>query len=142
MLDTTYVLPLARIGVDTDLLMAVVENKTSVKLSELTISLISLFELQAKAAKLRIPAKFVNESIRSIVDNFTVRPFSDPRVMNLSFELRRQIADYIDCIIIATAAAQREALVTEDSRIWKNRESIHEKYGVQVLRYQDVLTAG
>ncbi len=111
------------------------------KLGELTVSLISLFELQAKAAKLRIPAKFVNESIRAIVDNFTVRPFSDPRVVNLSFELRRQIADYIDCIIVATAAAQREALVTEDSRIWKKRESIHEKYGVEVLRYQDVLAA-
>ncbi len=27
-LDTTYVLPLARIGVDADLLMAVVENKS------------------------------------------------------------------------------------------------------------------
>lgn len=56
-IDTTYLLPLARIGVETDLLRAVVEGRVrrDVSLRNLKVNLISLFELQAKAAKLGVP---------------------------------------------------------------------------------------
>jgi PIN domain nuclease of toxin-antitoxin system len=101
--------------------------------------LISIFELQAKAAKIRIPARFVNESIRTMAENLTIMPFSDPKVVELSFELRGIIADCIDCIIVATAAALRESLVTEDSMIWSMRRSSQEKYGVSISRYRDML---
>ena len=138
-LDTTYILPRARIGVDADLLLAIAEKRTKLKLNEITLSLISIFELQAKAAKLRIPARFVNESIRTVAENLTIMPFSDPKVVEFSFELRGIIADYIDCIIVATAVALREGLVTEDSRIWSMRRSIQEKYGVSISRYRDML---
>jgi predicted nucleic acid-binding protein len=138
-LDTTYILPLARIGVDTDLLLAIAEERTNLKLDEITLSLISVFELQTKAAKLGIPARFVNESIRTMADNLTLTPFSDPKVVELSIELRSTMSDYIDCIIVATAAALREDLVTEDSRIWSRRKSIQQKYGVSIFRYRDVL---
>jgi predicted nucleic acid-binding protein len=138
-LDTTYILPLARIGVDTDLLLAIAEERTNLKLDEITLSLISVFELQAKATKLGIPARFVNESIRTMADNLTLTPFSDPKVVELSIELRSTMSDYIDCIIVATAAALREDLVTEDSRIWSRRKSIQQKYGVSIFRYRDVL---
>ncbi len=138
-LDTTYILPLARIGVDTDLLLAIAEERTNLKLDEITLSLISVFELQAKVTKLGIPARFVNESIRTMADNLTLTPFSDPKVVELSIELRSTMSDYIDCIIVATAAALREDLVTEDSRIWSRRKSIQQKYGVSIFRYRDVL---
>jgi predicted nucleic acid-binding protein len=138
-IDTTYLLPLAKIGVDTDLLRVVAEGKTTLEMDEFAVSLISLFELQAKAVRLGIPASAVNESIQSIVESFTLVSFSEPRVVDLSFELRREIDDYVDCIIVATAAAKREGLVTEDSRIWKKRRLIFERYGVQVSRYRDVL---
>jgi len=42
--DTTYLLPLAGIGVDVDLLGAVVEGRARLSLDEVSVSLISLFE--------------------------------------------------------------------------------------------------
>ncbi len=44
-LDSNYLLPLAGIDVSTDLLMAVVENRARIKLEEIGVSLISIFEL-------------------------------------------------------------------------------------------------
>jgi len=138
-LDTTYILPLARIGVDTDVLLAIAEKRAPLKLDEMSVSLISIFELQAKAAKLRIPAEVVSQSIQTILDSFEVYSFSDPKVIELSFALRRQMNDYVDCVIVATAVAQRESLMSEDSRIWKERKSLLTKYGLNVSRYRDVL---
>jgi len=51
-IDTTYILPLAGIGVKAYLLRAAAEGSARVSLNELKLSMISLFELQAKAAKL------------------------------------------------------------------------------------------
>jgi hypothetical protein len=52
-IDTTYLLPLIGIAIDTDLLKAIVEKRTrmSIGLDELRINSISLFELQAVGAK-------------------------------------------------------------------------------------------
>ena len=58
-LDTTYLLPLAGIGVDVDLLRSIVEGRVPLDLGDVKVSLISLFELQAKAAKLDIPVERV-----------------------------------------------------------------------------------
>lgn len=140
-LDTTYVLPLAKIGIDTDVLLAVAEKRTSLKLDEITVSLISIFELQAKAAKLRVPADVVSQSIEAILENFEVTPFSDPGVVELSFALRGRMNDYIDCVIVATAIQRQEGLMSEDSEIWRERKFLHEKYNLQVFRYRDVLQA-
>lgn len=138
-IDTTYLLPLARVGVDTDLLLAVAEKKTRVEIDEIGVSLISLFELQAKAAKLRVPSEVVNNSIRAVLGNFLVFPFTDSRVVELSFQLREEIADYIDCLIVATAAARKQDLISEDSRIWRVRRLLHDKYGLNVHRYRDIV---
>ena len=64
--DTTYLLPLARIGVDTDLLKAIAEGKTELKLEDLTVNLISTLELQAKAVKMNIPAEYATEAVKTI----------------------------------------------------------------------------
>jgi predicted nucleic acid-binding protein len=138
-IDTTYLLPLAQIRVDADLLVAVAEERSSLRMSEMGISLISLFELQAKAAKLRVPSNAVDKSIKSILETFTIVPFTDSDVVEASFGLRKEMTDYIDCVIAGTAASRGEDLVSEDSKIWKARSSLHEKYGIEVLRYRDVV---
>ncbi len=138
-LDTTYLLPLAKIDVDTDLLKAITERKVDVGLSEIIINLISVFELQAKAASLSLPFELVAESVEAIFTTFRVEPFHTDRTLQLSFELRRLIPDYIDCIILATAAALKEDLVTEDSRIVRRRKMLQEKCRIKIFRYQELL---
>jgi predicted nucleic acid-binding protein len=138
-IDTTYLLPLARIDVEADLLRAVAEKKTTFRMGDIGVSLLSLFELQAKAAKLGIAADIADRATRVILETFTVVPFSDSKVVRLSFDLRKEMSDYVDCVIVATAAARRDDLVTEDSRIWTMRDSLHDRYGIEVLRYKDVI---
>ncbi len=78
-LDTSYILPLAKIGIDTDVLLAMAEKRSTLRFDKVTVSLISLFELQAKAAKLRVPAQAVNDSVEAILDNFEVFLSQTPR---------------------------------------------------------------
>jgi predicted nucleic acid-binding protein len=137
-LDTTYLLPLAKIGIDTDVLLGIAEKKTRLRMNEIGISLISIFELQAKAAKLRVPAATVNGSIRAILENFQIVPFLEAKVVEISFSLRELIADYIDCVIVATAIGRRDTLATEDSRIWRVRDELHRMHGLNVHRYRDL----
>lgn len=137
--DTTYLLPLARIEVETDLLAAIVDGRVDLRLSELGVSEISLFELQAKAAKLGVPADVVSGAIDFIVRNLRVVPFYQRDVISVSFELRRRLRDYIDCVIVATAVVSGEDLVTEDSRIHALRSFIESEYGIRVLRYSDLV---
>ena len=56
-IDTTYLLPLIGVDVRTDLLRAIAEGRTRrrIHFGELRVSLISIFELQAKALKLDVP---------------------------------------------------------------------------------------
>jgi predicted nucleic acid-binding protein len=138
-LDTTYILPLAQISIDTDILLAEAEDRTSLRLDKMSISSISIFELQTKAAKLQIPATLVSTALEAIQENFEIVPFSDPKVIEQSFELRDRIPDYIDCLIVATAAVRNEELASEDSRIWKERKALWDNYGVKVSRYRDLV---
>lgn len=50
-----YFLPLFDVGVKFDLLKAITEGRASIGFSEIKLSLISIFELQAKTSKLNIP---------------------------------------------------------------------------------------
>jgi PIN domain nuclease of toxin-antitoxin system len=140
-IDTTYLLPLARIEIDTDLLKAVAEKKISLSLSQISVSLISLFELQAKAASESVPSKYVNEGIEAVVKAFKVEPFHSERVVEISFNLMKTIRDYIDCVVTATAASLKEDLVTEDSKILDRRVMLEERYGIRVRRLADMLRA-
>ncbi len=140
-IDTTYLLPLARIGVETDLLRAVVEGRVGrgVSLQDLKVSLISIFELQAKAAKLGIPPRDVAEAVNVILRSFQVIPFYKAEVIEAAQKLRRVLTDYIDCVIAATAIALRENLATEDQDILAHREELEEKYGIRIFNYQNLL---
>lgn len=135
-IDTTYLLPLSRISIDTDLLRAIAENKIAVVgLEDLGVSSISIFEIQAKAAKLKIKPEYVSEAVSSISDNFRVEPFYAPTIIESSFELKSIFSDYIDCIIVGTAVSLKEDLITEDSKILDRKDILHDKFGVNVSSY-------
>jgi len=137
-IDTTYLLPLARIGVDTDLLKAIAEKRVRIRFEDIAVNEISVFELQAKAAKLRIPPRHVVEAVEAIHKTFRVEPFHKPEIIEVSFKLRKTIQDYIDCIILATAITLKEDLITEDTLIIKNRQKIKENYRINILSYKEI----
>ena len=50
---------------------------------------ISIFELQAKAARLMIPAKFTVEAVEAILTAFRVKPFHNPEIVEASYNLKK-----------------------------------------------------
>jgi predicted nucleic acid-binding protein len=138
-IDTTYLLPLSRIGIDTDLLAAVDEGKINLDIDDFGINLISIFELQAKAAKLDVDPKFASEAVSVINTEFRVEPFYNPRIIRISNGLLKELNDYIDCIIVATAIALNEDLITEDRKIIDNKKLIKDKYKINVFNYLDLI---
>jgi len=137
-LDTTYLLPLARIGIDADLLDAIAKGHVDLEIEDITVSLISIFELQAKAAKLKIPVRFTIEAVETIFAALRVEPFYEPAVIEISYDLRKMISDYVDCVVVATAVVLKEDLVTEDSVILNKRETIEETYSIKILCFKDL----
>lgn len=136
-LDTTYILPLAQIGVETDLLAAIGKGKVDLRLTDVAFSLISVFELQAKAAKLKVPVKSVTRAVDAIMSAFPTVPFYEPEIVEIAYKLRKTISDYVDCVIIATAISSKEDLVTEDSLVTHHKESLSRTYGLRVLSFKD-----
>jgi hypothetical protein len=65
--------------------------------------------------------------------------FYNPEIIEVSYKLKKIIPDYIDCVIVATAAVLKEDLSAEDTLILTHREAITEKYGVKVLSFKDVV---
>jgi predicted nucleic acid-binding protein len=139
-LDTTYLLPLTQIAVDTDLLAAVAKKKTYLKFEEISVSLISIFELQAKGAKLSVPAKSTIRAVDAILSAFRIVPFYDVKVIEAARKLRETISDYVDCIILATALASKEDLVTEDSIVLEKKKKLLKDYNLKVLSFSDLIT--
>jgi PIN domain nuclease of toxin-antitoxin system len=140
-LDTTYLLPLAQIAVDTDLLAAVAKKNTDLKLENIVVSLISIFELQAKAAKLKVPAKSTIRAVDAILSAFRVIPFYEAGVIETAQRIRKIIPDYVDCIILATAVVSKEDLVTEDSIVSDKREKLLKDHQLKVLNFSDLMSA-
>jgi PIN domain nuclease of toxin-antitoxin system len=138
-IDTTYLLPLTSIGIDTDLLKAMEDNRIKLDISTLSISSISIFELQAKAAKLDIPTVHTIEAIEVIDTVFKIQPFYNGKIVQVSYELLSYIKDYIDCIIVATAIVLKEDLITEDSKIHDNKDLIKKKYKIDVLNFNALI---
>lgn len=126
--------------VEADLLSAALEERVDLDLGSVAVSSISLFELQAKASRQSIPPTAVLAAVEAVVSAFRVEPFYAPAVVKASLEVHQMIKDYIDCLIVATAIATKEALVTEDSRILAERRAIRERFGVEVLSYRDLRT--
>jgi predicted nucleic acid-binding protein len=108
-------------------------------LEELKVSLISLFEMQAKAAKPGIPADRVVRAVRAVERTLTVVPFTEPEIVRIAFRLRSNLRDFIDCIVAATAVALGEDLVTEDRDIHSIAALLKEEYGVNVYSYRNLV---
>lgn len=138
--DTTYLLRLSSVEISTDLFRAIDDGRTTISFKELGVSLISLFELQAKIAKLRLPPKFATEAIEVINNDFRVEPFYNKSIVETADTLSRRLNDYIDCIILATAIVLKEDLITEDSKIRKLKGFIEKEYGIHVLSYEEVIS--
>jgi len=138
-IGTIYLLPLVRIGVKTDLLKAIAEGivRKPIKFQEIKINSISIFELQAKATKLNIPIKDIVRAIDTILKTFQIIPFYKEEIIREAYKLRRILANYIDSIIVATAIALKDNLVTEDSTILSHKIELEKNYGIKILSYQD-----
>lgn len=106
-LDTTYLLPLAQVAINNDILASIARRRIDVKLEDISVSLISIFELQAKSAKLNLPAKPVIRAIDAIISAFQIVPFYEPDIIEISLKTRKIISDYVDCIIISTAGLEK-----------------------------------
>lgn len=139
-IDTTYLLPLARIAVDKDLLGLISKGRLEIRFSELSVSLISLLELQAKVAKLMLPAEYAIKAIDAVTKALRVIPFHDHEIIRVSFELRREIPDYIDCVIAATAITLKEDLITEDSLILSKRNTLSKRYGIKIFNLESLIS--
>ena len=123
---------------DTDLLAAVARRKTDVKFEDLAVSLISIFELQAKGAKLNIPAKAVIRAVDAIISAFRVVPFYETGIIEIAQKMRKTVSDYVDCILMATAISNKEDLVTEDSLILEKKGKLSREYNLRVLSFKDL----
>lgn len=123
-LDTTYFLPIVGIGVKSDFFLALEKREISVDPQDIYLNEITLFELQAKAAKLGVPPQRVSQGIDAIIEAFNVIPFREPKIIEIAFKLRKILPDYIDCIILATAISREYSLLTEDTDIQSNKQAI------------------
>ncbi len=138
-IDTTYLLRLSRVGINTDLLGGIEEGKVPLSFEDICVNSISLFELQAKAAKLKLPPKLAIDAINVINSDFRVEPFYNPKIIKIASLLSGEFSDYIDCIILATAIVLKEDLVTEDTRINAKRKMIAERYGIKTVSYKELV---
>jgi predicted nucleic acid-binding protein len=116
-LDTTYFIPTLGIslqGIPWDVAFkAQRENEAIV--SELT-----LFELSAKGAKYvnsgLIPPENVVQGVNSLLrdDRFRKVGFCEAPIQRTAIHLRKKLRDYVDCLILSTAAHTCDVLLTED----------------------------
>jgi predicted nucleic acid-binding protein len=140
-IDTTYLLPLIGVSIEKDLLKAIVERRTKIDIDidDLAVSLISLFELQAKAVNLNISSQNLAKAIEIINSSIRVIPFYNKEVIEYSYEVYKLLRDYIDSIIVATAISLREDLATEDRVILSVKKDLEKTYEIKIYSYKDLV---
>jgi PIN domain nuclease of toxin-antitoxin system len=121
LLDTTYFLPAIGIaikGLPNDAPITLLAKGHQVCISEIT-----LFELSAKGAKYvhngALLPETVTDGIRAIAhgDEIVAIPVYDTGILLESFNLRKALNDFIDCLIVSSAIKHCDALITEDEEI-------------------------
>jgi len=126
LVDTTYLLPAIGIsvkGIPSDGAIRLIQEG-----HEIYASAVSIFELSAKGAKhifeRRLSGERVARGIRAIVHDGTITmiPIHDSALLLTAFKLRSMLSDFIDCLILASAMNQCDAVITEDKDI-KDLES-------------------
>jgi len=81
----------------------------------------------------------VIKAISVIHSSLKLISFHDREIIRYSFEIRKIISDYIDCVIVATAIVLREELVSEDSMILSQRDYLKKIYGLEIYDYEDIV---
>ncbi len=104
----------------------------NIDLNSISDSLILIFEIQAKTAKLGISCDIITEAIDELIKRFRIVPFYYRNIIETSFAIRREIPDCIDCTILATAICRKENLMTEDRRILSFMEKNVKMYEIEV----------
>jgi PIN domain nuclease of toxin-antitoxin system len=124
MVDTTYLLPAAGIAVGGTPQDAIGRIRDAGH--ETFASEISLFELLAKGAKLVSEGKAdpgrVSLALKSIISDDSIKKvkvYTD-ETMSIAMELRGHHSDFVDCLILASAASECDVLVTEDASIQRS----------------------
>jgi PIN domain nuclease of toxin-antitoxin system len=121
LLDTTYLLP--AMGVAVRNIPPTVMRDLRGRRHDISICTITIFELAAKGAKLVRDGKLnenrVREGIQAILNDEAVRQvqFQDPDVLARAMSIRTELDDFIDCLILSSAATAADALVSEDEEI-------------------------
>ncbi len=108
-------------------------------IEDVGISSVSLFKLQAKAAKLGVPARYVADAIEAINSEFRAEQIHNLKIIETAASLLKWLNDYVDCLVLATAVVLKEDLVTEDSRLHSLRDRIVKEYGIRVLNCKEFL---
>jgi PIN domain nuclease of toxin-antitoxin system len=148
LIDTTYLLPAAGIGVEG--VPADATRKVKDAGYEVLASEISLFEVLAKGAKLvaegRADPGRVSLAIKSILSDGSIGKVDayTEDTMTMAIELRRHHSDFVDCLILASAANECDALVTEDAGIPRNddlmKAVLQHKPKFRILTLRAILT--
>jgi predicted nucleic acid-binding protein len=132
LLDTTYVLPV--IGVSVKGVPKDAVERLAARGDEIFISEITLFELSAKGARYvfeeLLPPERVTRGINAISydDSITKLRTYETSTLRLALKLRAMLGDFIDCLILASAAIHCEMLITEDDDIHRlKREKAFEE---------------
>lgn len=121
LLDTTYLLP--AIGVAVRSLPRTVIQDLRGRRHDISICTITIFELAAKGAKFVRDGKLnedrVREGIQAILNDEAISQvqFQDPDVLARAMSIRTELDDFIDCLILSSAATAADALVSEDEQI-------------------------
>lgn len=122
LLDSTYFFPL--IGVhEASIDQQFVPKLVNTAQFRLCYSKITLFEMSAKGAKLIRRGKLFEtdvvdglNSLRNWKEMSAIEPWLG-EVQRLSFYLRRDHTDFIDCLILASAVIQCDIFVSEDNQL-------------------------
>lgn len=121
LIDTSYFLPLIKIGIETipdKLLIDILARATN----DYFYSTLTIFELTAKGLKLSSKGnEITTQDIRFGIDTiqndarFTELSFTDnPLIIELASRLKVMHKDTIDCLIFATAICTCDCIITMD----------------------------
>jgi len=146
LLDTTYLLPLIGISVKDipdDLVVRLLKRGYKVYINEITF-----FELSAKGAKYiskgMLSCERVIRGLNALAYDGRIKRISlyDTDVLLTSFQIRKKIDDFIDCLIFSTAVNYSDIFLTEDQRIIKLfeeqaivNETISLKPNIEILNF-------
>lgn len=89
----------------------------------ISICTITIFELAAKGAKFvrngKLKEDRVREGLQAILNDEGISEvqFQEPEVLARAMAMRSEFNDFIDCLILGSAATTADALVSEDEQL-------------------------